>query len=531
MPTAGQVGVLNSETVFTVGTAANIFVEVDRSVSYDGAGLSLPAGWQLEQVNMVHRGREIGVSWFGEGNGAYRLSFDESGSGPHQLVLRVRVPDFESDGEMAFVPSSATESGGYRPVASKVQHTLVAERRHLESANMVANFDASTRLDLMAANLPFSHGDRSFTLEFWIKTTGLNQIVMSGWDGDEDSEYPAEVVVASDGRLLFFRGRLGRHVAMTSGIPVADGTWHHVAVAHDEVRRWSRLLVDAVPRDSLFGENGTSNPPKVMFCVGGRCVQKGDGPLRGFSGQLDDLRIWPLSRTNRQIRATMVEHLPTVPGVIAISFEDRPATPFVVGADNVARAPSDFLHFDPVRDLTVSHVGDDVEIQWFSGGKSTESFVVERSPDGRSFVELQTYDPDQGASGRFVHREEHTIEGVAYYRIRQELVNGGVRYSGTVKIGVGGDELPDMAMGVVLGNFPNPFSSATTISFEVADPQHVRVSVWDLAGHQVASVLDASVSPGRHEVTFVPGDLPSGTYFARLESEAGVSTRKITLAR
>ena len=84
---------------------------------------------------------------------------------------------------------------------------------------------------------------------------------------------------------------------------------------------------------------------------------------------------------------------------------------------------------------------------------------------------------------------------------------------------------------MLVGNFPNPFNPATTITYEVHQTSPVRVSVWDLSGQQVTVLVDRIQAPGAYQVRFEGGDLPSGTYFVRLENQRGTQTHKMVLMK
>ncbi len=168
-------------------------------------------------------------------------------------------------------------------------------------------------------------------------------------------------------------------------------------------------------------------------------------------------------------------------------------------------------------------------IDWESGGRNTIEFIIERSIDGTGFLEIGRVDRAPGAS--YLYSDQTVTGDVVYYRIQQVLSNGGTRPSGTLKVGLGGEELPSAISSLLVGNFPNPFSSRTTVRYQLFETKRVAVSVWDLSGHQVALLADGVVGPGTHEVLFEAGDLPSGTYFVRLQTDEGVSTRTLTLMR
>jgi len=80
-------------------------------------------------------------------------------------------------------------------------------------------------------------------------------------------------------------------------------------------------------------------------------------------------------------------------------------------------------------------------------------------------------------------------------------------------------------------NYPNPFNPTTTIPFDLPEGGRIRLSVYDLLGREVAAVADDVLPAGSHSVLFSAGQLPSGTYFYRLQSPGGVMTRKMSLVR
>lgn len=90
-------------------------------------------------------------------------------------------------------------------------------------------------------------------------------------------------------------------------------------------------------------------------------------------------------------------------------------------------------------------------------------------------------------------------------------------------------ERPDGLPAVVrvVQGYPNPFARQTTIVYELAAPERVRLEVFDLTGRAVATVEDAWRQTGVHRAVFDAAGLPAGTYVYRLR--AGATTRHGTL--
>jgi hypothetical protein len=64
--------------------------------------------------------------------------------------------------------------------------------------------------------------------------------------------------------------------------------------------------------------------------------------------------------------------------------------------------------------------------------------------------------------------------------------------------------------------YPNPFNASTTIPFVVNRNGQVTMTVWDLTGRHVATLVSAPMQAGNHEVQFGPDNLASGTYMVRI---------------
>jgi len=80
-------------------------------------------------------------------------------------------------------------------------------------------------------------------------------------------------------------------------------------------------------------------------------------------------------------------------------------------------------------------------------------------------------------------------------------------------------------------NYPNPFNPTTTIEFAVAEPGRLNITVYDLAGKAVATLVDGQVPVGYHTVEFDASDLASGVYIYVMKSVAGVESRKMVLVK
>jgi len=80
-------------------------------------------------------------------------------------------------------------------------------------------------------------------------------------------------------------------------------------------------------------------------------------------------------------------------------------------------------------------------------------------------------------------------------------------------------------------NYPNPFNPTTTISYRLQVGGTVLLRVYSMTGEDVAVLVNELQSAGEHSVTFDASDLPSGTYFYRLQLGKFAQTKKLVVIR
>ncbi|MBU0690908.1 T9SS type A sorting domain-containing protein [bacterium] len=80
-------------------------------------------------------------------------------------------------------------------------------------------------------------------------------------------------------------------------------------------------------------------------------------------------------------------------------------------------------------------------------------------------------------------------------------------------------------------NYPNPFNPETQIAFDIPEAVTVKLGVYNLLGQQVAELVNGTMATGRHSVTFMANDLPSGMYFYHLEAGEFIAQQKMILMK
>ena len=84
---------------------------------------------------------------------------------------------------------------------------------------------------------------------------------------------------------------------------------------------------------------------------------------------------------------------------------------------------------------------------------------------------------------------------------------------------------------VLRGSYPNPFNATTIISFSLPEPQQVTLTVYNLLGREVRTLMDEYGQAGINHITFDASDLASGLYFYRLQAGESVESRRMVLLK
>lgn len=122
--------------------------------------------------------------------------------------------------------------------------------------------------------------------------------------------------------------------------------------------------------------------------------------------------------------------------------------------------------------------------------------------------------------------------------LRGAVING-VVFGDTTFTGIE-DEAPLPDDYSLSQNYPNPFNPSTTISYHLPAASSVTLTLFDILGRKVATIIDRVQEAGNHRITINTADtrtfsdlneLPSGVYFYRLQAGEFSSTRKMTLLK
>ena len=320
------------------------------------------------------------------------------------------------------------------------------------------------------------HFTSNFTAELWVKPTSwtvseLQQLISC----HEAGGYA--IRLNSNGTIdLAIRISPTTTDYITASYPVtglANNTWYHVAASFDG--RYMRLYVggNLVATNDLGSSGNTvkyTYPNNPVF-VGADPTQTATPQGLYFNGQIDEVRLWNVARTQAQIQASMNTELDpadatqttglvsyytfnqgtaasTNTGLVTVidqtGTNNGSLTNFALtGATSNYVAQQTTLVALPVTYLsfTAQKQGSQVQLQWSTAQEQNSShFVLQHSTDNRNWKSIGSI-PAVGNSDE-VHNYEYThatpAAGLNLYRIEQVDRDGKSSYSQIAKLNIDG---------------------------------------------------------------------------------------------
>ena len=139
-------------------------------------------------------------------------------------------------------------------------------------------------------------------------------------------------------------------------------------------------------------------------------------------------------------------------------------------------------------------------------------------------------------------------EGLTYPFVRPLLIINNYIFGGTYGHSVWRRPLSEIITGIknisteipsvfsLEQNYPNPFNSMTNFKFSIplwrgVGGRFITLKVFDISGKEVSTLVNEKLNPGTYEVRFESGNLPSGIYFYRMETEKFTETKKLILLK
>ena len=85
-------------------------------------------------------------------------------------------------------------------------------------------------------------------------------------------------------------------------------------------------------------------------------------------------------------------------------------------------------------------------------------------------------------------------------------------------------------------NSPNPFNTITTIAYDIPEPTHVEIVIYDLLGSKVTTLVNKEMYPGFHSAVWNGRDdrgrlVASGMFIVQMTSSSFMNVRKMVMLK
>ncbi len=101
------------------------------------------------------------------------------------------------------------------------------------------------------------------------------------------------------------------------------------------------------------------------------------------------------------------------------------------------------------------------------------------------------------------------------------LVGGGTNNLVIPTNGIGISSPEYVGQQLMMTNYPNPFTSETTIKFGLEEGAKLRIDIYDATGKHISNIINQAYEAGIYEKRFNAGNLNPGMYYAKATSQAG----------
>jgi hypothetical protein len=184
-----------------------------------------------------------------------------------------------------------------------------------------------------------------------------------------------------------------------------------------------------------------------------------------------------------------------------------------------------------------------VLLQWGVASQSNNlGWEVFRSTDGRVFTKVSDLvlgdgNSDEFKSYDFIDSNLPQVD-VLYYYLNQIDLDGTTSRSQIVEVLLSPTAVAELALptaNALQQNFPNPFNPETMISFDLSGDQVVSLTIYDMAGQVVRTLVDAQpMTVGSYKQMWdgrnnSGAKVGSGIYFYQLRAGDFIAKKKMTL--
>jgi hypothetical protein len=179
--------------------------------------------------------------------------------------------------------------------------------------------------------------------------------------------------------------------------------------------------------------------------------------------------------------------------------------------------------------FTGQQLGNDVELLWTTETEVNNfGFDIERKTNNSNWQKIG-FMSGAGNSNSPKHYQfiDNNVSGGSKfnYRLKQIDTDGNYEYSDIIEIVI----IPTQF--ILYQNYPNPFNPLTTIKYEIPVGGNVKLSLYDISGMEVMSLINTYQDVGIYSYKLDASKLSSGVYFYKFVINNFVQVKKLLLLK
>jgi hypothetical protein len=182
----------------------------------------------------------------------------------------------------------------------------------------------------------------------------------------------------------------------------------------------------------------------------------------------------------------------------------------------------------PVRTFNSSVYNNQVQLKWSAAMALNDiDFTIERQDASGKWNPIGKVrnGSEEGTAMNYSFTDASPVNGDNRYRLTQ-TVGSTVLYSQEKNV-----EVLRGSKGMVFQNYPNPFTTTTTIRYEMREAGNLKIAIYNMNGLLVKMLANQTQAKGSYTLNWDSGSLPIGTYICKIYTDTDNITTKMIKAR
>ncbi len=179
--------------------------------------------------------------------------------------------------------------------------------------------------------------------------------------------------------------------------------------------------------------------------------------------------------------------------------------------------------------FTAKYENEKVLLNWITSSEvNNQGFDIERKSKSSNWEKIG-FTAGNGTTTKinsYSFIDNSIVSDYYSYRLKQKNFDGTYKYSNVVEVNA--NSISEFSLNQ---NYPNPFNPTTVISFTIPQKSNVKLTVFNLLGEKVATIINEIKNPGDYKIEFDGSRLSSGMYIYRIEADKYVSSKKMILVK